>query len=116
MEHAISGLFASGGTALYDAIDHAYQDLLTHPQAEKISAIVVLSDGEDTNSTLKLPDLLPRIKFDNEMRTIRVFTIGYGAGARKEVLGKIADETQARYYKGATDDIVKVFKDISTFF
>ena len=64
----------------------------------------------------QLPDLLTRIRFDNEKSTIRVFTIGYDSGGQKDVLQKIADATQAKFYEGKPENIREVFKDISTFF
>lgn len=112
----IDGLFPNGGTALYDAIATAYQYLLDHPKADKISALVVLTDGADTNSHTALDDLLNQIRFDNEQKTIRVFTIGYGPDARKDVLKQLADATQARFYEGTPENIQSVFKEISTFF
>lgn len=116
----VLGLFADGGTALFDAVDQAYQSRLARQDQDKqrISAIVVLSDGQDTNSKLKLQGLLERIRFDSELRKIRVFTIGYGSGAKQAAgdLKAIADATQGKYYEGTVDNIVSVFKDISTFF
>ena len=111
------GSFIPGGdTALYDAIDQAYQYLLENIKSDRISAIVVLTDGADTKSQVALEELLNKIRFDNEGRTIRVFTIGYGADAKKDVLEAIADATQAKFYAGTPDNIQSVFKEISTFF
>lgn len=113
-----ASLVASGGTALYDAISTAYQDQLAvaqqHP--DEISAIVVLTDGADANSSLKLDGLLRQIRFDNETHNIRVFTIGYDSGGQKEALQKISDATQARFFDGKPENIRAVFKEISTFF
>lgn len=111
-------LIANGGTALYDAIAAAHREQMAQAakNATRISAIVVLTDGADTNSVLKLDKLLEQIRFDSELRTIRVFTIGYGKDAQKDVLKKIADATQARFYEGKPENIREVFKDISTFF
>ncbi len=112
----IEGLFPSGGTALYDAIGAAYQYLLDNPKPDKISALIVLTDGEDKSSATSLENLLDQIRFDNEGKTIRVFTIGYGTDAKKDVLKQIADATQARFYEGTPENIQSVFKEISTFF
>jgi Ca-activated chloride channel homolog len=76
----------------------------------------VLSDGADRDSSLRLETLLPRIRFDSENRAIRVYTIGYGSDARTDVLEKIAEVTQGRYYAGKPENIRDVFKEISTFF
>ncbi|HEX7831233.1 MAG TPA: VWA domain-containing protein [Thermoanaerobaculia bacterium] len=114
----IRGLYADGGTALYDAIDVAYQKQLSRRDVDrgKITSIVVLSDGEDRDSKMKLDALLDRIRFDNETRTIRVFTIGYGRDAKKDVLEKIADATQAKYYEGNPQNIRAILREIATFF
>lgn len=77
---------------------------------------MVLTDGADTKSQIALEDLLDQIRFDNEGKTIRVFTIGYGPDARKDVLEAIADATQAKFYAGTPENIRSVFKEISTFF
>ncbi len=115
---AAGSLIANGGTALYDAIDAAYAEQIAKrvENRDKISAIIVLTDGADTDSRTKLPELLNRIRFDNEKSTIRVFTIGYDSGGQKDVLQKIADATQAKFYEGKPENIREVFKDISTFF
>ncbi len=116
--NTISGLYPSGGTALYDAIAAAYDQALAdkkeHP--DKISAIVVLTDGEDTDSKMTLDQLLDKVKFDNETHDIRIFTIAYGADADGTVLKKISDATQAQSYKGTPENVNTIFRDISTFF
>jgi len=116
----VDSLFAEGGTALYDTIDAAYQHLLQDEkqggQGPRILAVVVLTDGEDTDSSMKLNELMQRIHYDGETRAIHVFTIAYGKDARKDVLKEIADSTQAKSYEGTPQNIVEVFRDISTFF
>jgi Ca-activated chloride channel family protein len=119
LSRTIRSLFAEGGTALYDSIDTAYQYLLAQNhegQAESILSVVVLTDGEDTASKMKLSELMQRIHFDGETHKIHVFTIAYGKDARKDILGQIAQATQAKAYDGTPENIVGVFKDISTFF
>ena len=119
LSRAINSLFAEGGTALYDAIDTAYQYLLSQShegQSDSILSVVVLTDGEDTASKMKLNELMDHIRFDGETHKIHVFTIAYGNDARKDILGQIAQATQAKAYDGTPENIVGVFKDISTFF
>jgi Ca-activated chloride channel family protein len=115
-KNAIESLFASDGTALYDAIDVAHQFIVSDPQPDMITAIIVLTDGEDEHSHMKLDTLLARLKPNRESQAVRVFTIGYGKEARTDVLNTISERTQAKFFKGDTDDILKVFKEISTFF
>lgn len=112
----IQGLFPSGGTALYSSIDASYQYMLQNRKPGKISAIIVLTDGEDTDSKIALNTLLNNIRSDNEKKDIRVFTIAYGQSAKDDILKTIADTTQAKSYKGTPQNIQSVFKEISTFF
>jgi Ca-activated chloride channel homolog len=113
----IDSVFAEGGTALYDSIDAAYQHLAAAGNSgSKIQAVVVLTDGADTESKMKLNDLMERIRYNGENRAIHVFTIAYGHDAKKDVLQLIADATQAKFYEGTPQNIVDVFRDISTFF
>ncbi len=118
ISQALHGVFADGGTALYDAIALAYDQKLAEVRKDpgKIAAIVVLTDGEDTDSRLSLDALLRKVRAGGESQGVRVFTIGYGKGARKGVLQAIADATQARFYEGNPSNIRTVFRDISTFF
>ena len=78
--------------------------------------MVVLSDGADRDSRTKLGELLERIRFDGERRTVRVFTIAYGKDAKKDVLQQIAEATQGRAFDGKPENIRQVFRDISMFF
>lgn len=119
LSRTIDTLFAQGGTALYDSIDTAYQYLLAqYPggESDSILSVVVLTDGEDTESKMHLNELMDHVRFDGELHKIHVFTIAYGKDARKDILGQIAQATQAKSYDGTPENIVDVFKDISTFF
>jgi Ca-activated chloride channel family protein len=119
LTRTVDSLFAQNGTALYDSIDAAYQHLLAaakNGHDSRILSVVVLTDGADTESKMQLDELMHRIAFDGETHTIHVFTIAYGSDARKDILKKIADATQANTYEGTPQNIVGVFKDISTFF
>ena len=117
MLQQVDSLFAGGGTALYDSIDGAYQHIAAAKNTDsKIQAVVVLTDGEDTESKMKLNELMERIRYNGETRAIHVFTIAYGRDAKKNILQQIADATQAKFYEGTPQNIVEVFRDISTFF
>jgi len=116
-QDTISSLFADGGTELYDSIDAAYKHLLDKGlKNDSIRAVVVLTDGADTESNEKLEDLLQHIQQNSEQRPISIFSIAYGGDARRDVLQKISEATQARMYEGTPQNIVEVFRDISTFF
>lgn len=114
----VQGLFADGGTALYDAIDTAYEHQRQRAARSSgtIAAIVVLSDGDDSDSHLKLDELMGRLAGRREGGGVRIFTIGYGTGAKRAVLESIAEATQGRFYPGNPGNIRTVFREISTFF
>jgi len=118
LDAALASAIADGGTALYDAIRAAVERQRAEQaaQGDRISAVVVLSDGEDRDSKLKLAELLERIRFDGERQPVRVFTIAYGKEAQKDVLQQIAEATQGRAFEGKPENIRQVFRDISTFF
>jgi Ca-activated chloride channel family protein len=113
---AVNSVFAAGETSLYDSIQAAYQHLKQRGAGGKIQAVVVLTDGEDTDSKTKLPALLDEVRCNGESSAIRIFTIAYGRDAKKDVLQQIAEATQAKSYIGNPQTIVGVFRDVSTFF
>lgn len=112
----LASLIANGGTALYDGVAAAVAHIESAADSERITSVVVLSDGADRNSRRSLDALLTALAPDDEARRVRVFTIGYGADAAGDVLQKISDRTQAKYVPSGTGDIRKVFKEIATFF
>jgi len=113
---SIDSLFASGKTSLYDAISLGFSHFEASKETDRITAIVVLSDGGDTASRTKLNRLIRQISSDGESKNTRVFTIAYGSGAESSVLKKIAEATRAKQFKGDQRSISEVFKEISTFF
>ncbi len=112
----LHGVLPQGQTAMYDALMLAHDHLQANAQEDMISAIVVLSDGLDNMSKQKLDQLLNAIQVDDEKTTTRVFTIFYGTDANKQDMDSIAKRTRARSHEGTPENILKVFKDIATFF
>lgn len=116
LQRQIKYLFASGGTALYDAIEQAYGSLLSQLQSDKISALVVLTDGGDSHSQLSFKYLLNRIQFDSEASPIRIFTIGYGSEVEKQQLKEIARISEGQFYDGSVLEINTIVRNMATFF
>lgn len=112
----IDSLFAEGGTAFYDAVGRAYQHLAKKQTPDRIFAVVTLTDGLDRDSSLSLEDLISQIRYEGEMKSVRVFTIAYGSDADHSVLKRIAEATKVKSYKGDPQNIRQVFETISTFF
>jgi len=108
---AIQAITAQGDTLLYDTIDQQVQALAQMP-SQHIKAIVLLTDGQDTISSLSLEQLLS----DIGNQGIRVYTIAYGPDADVDVLKSIALVTHGIEYNASTTDIEKVYEDISQSF
>ena len=118
MKQIVSNLIPQGGTALYDSIAYAAKDMKTDPT--RINALVVLTDGQDTNSTqykepTSLVDDLSKSS-EGTQADISVFTIGYGKDADQNVLQQIATKLRGAYYAANTANVTTIYRDISTFF
>lgn len=117
LEGYINSLFAKGRTQLYKSVKKSFDYTQIMPDREKmITAVVVLSDGQDTASKITLEQLIATINSDSEDTGTRVFTIAYGDGASPKELKKIADSTKGKHFKASTANIKAIFRDISTFF
>ncbi len=89
------------GTPLYDAISAAYDFMLEDAQAGRINAIVLLSDGSDTDSSISLESLLVKLNQKSEgsnTSPVRIFTIAYGEGADRDVLNQISQATGGQMF------------------
>jgi Ca-activated chloride channel family protein len=114
----VSGIVEEGGTRLYDGALKGYQDLENNADPGHIRAVVVLSDGRDTDSGMNMSQLLDYIGASGEEsgRSIKVFTIAFGDDADEEILRNIAESTGGRMYKGDPASIRDVYIEIETFF
>jgi Ca-activated chloride channel family protein len=109
---AIPNIVAQGQTSLYDALQRALDDLEKARREDLITAIVLLSDGLDTNSqNSKLQGILDRLQAKTERSKVRVFTIYYGQDANKAEMEMIAKAGGGLAFEGKPENIVKVFKD-----
>ncbi len=116
LEARIGGTIASGGTSLYDAIDRAWADVakLARKAPHRIHALVVMTDGQDTDSQSTLAAVKARL--GAETTAVRVFTIGYGDQAQGGVLQELADAARGSHANGNVDTIIDVYRDMATFF
>ena len=113
-----SELIADGGTALYDATSVGWNVIDGLQDDERINAVVVLSDGADTESRLSKASTLAaiRARSEGEGRQIRIFTIAYGSDANSDVLEEIAAASGGRAYSGDPQTIEAVYLQISSYF
>ncbi|MBA2631176.1 MAG: VWA domain-containing protein, partial [Thermoleophilaceae bacterium] len=119
LRETTANLIADGGTSVYDATAQGYETVRALGDRERINAVVVLTDGEDTDSSLGSEDVVARLRGQGDSQSqVRVFTIAYSAGASgaKEALEAFALAAGGQAYEGDTDDIESVYRSISSFF
>jgi Ca-activated chloride channel family protein len=112
----ISNLEAEGGTRLYDAVLYAQEWLQQNRRENAINAVLVLTDGEDSESQINLETLSQALEatgFNTDQR-IAFFTLGYGREGQfnPRVLERIAAENGGYYRKGDPETIASVMSDL----
>jgi Ca-activated chloride channel family protein len=108
---------ASGQTALLDAVAYAYDDLQRRNERDRINAIVVMTDGMENASSIKLSQLVDKIKRGNASGVpVVIFCIGYGSDADWNVLNALADATGGLARRADPETIRKLYKILSTYF
>jgi Ca-activated chloride channel family protein len=105
---------------VFDATSAGFEAVrdLAGRDTSRINAVVVLTDGEDTDSSKSVDVLLADLDQGDSENRVRVFTIAYSAGAAgaAEALEKIAAASGGKAYEGNTKDIRTVYRSISSFF
>ena len=113
----VDGIVAGGVTALYDAVAAA-ADLLDQAAAQdggnRIRAIVVLSDGQDTGSMASLNDLTQLDR--GEQNPLLIFPVAYGDDADISALNTIARTSSTKVISGDESGIQQLFELLSSYF
>jgi Ca-activated chloride channel family protein len=120
IKQKLAAMQANGSTSLYDgliaAID-ALQASETPEGEDRIRAIVLLSDGDDTVSTATLNDVLAKINSARSGRNpILVIPVAYGSDANISALNSIAQASATKVQSGDPKDIQKLLEIISSYF
>jgi Ca-activated chloride channel family protein len=103
MKRDIASMVAGGGTALYATLRQAQSAMLKDLTTDRISAIILLTDGKNEYPPDEdLDSLLEQLHGESTDTTVRIFTIGYGEGADPATLQAIAEASRGAYYE-ATD-------------
>jgi Ca-activated chloride channel family protein len=114
---AIDRLQAGGDTSLLDAVALGYQRLQALEDAERINALVVMTDGQENHSNIRLDTLVERIQSGNQTGVpIIILTIGYGTDADEATLRALAQSSGGQYFAGDLDTIRRLYKILSTYF
>jgi Ca-activated chloride channel homolog len=109
----LGGLSANGGTALYTTTLDAVRALSQVADARRINAVMLLTDGQNSDANSDLEALVRRLDPETRENGIRVFTIGYGADFDKKVLQRIAEATRAASYDASDQSSIgRIFKEV----
>lgn len=101
LSNSINNIVANGGTSIYKGLETAV-DLLGNTMGSK--AIILLSDGRDSNST-PIKDTINAAK----RASISVYTVGFG-DVDDEYLRGIAEGTGGKYLKAnTTTELVDIY-------
>ena len=115
---ALGDAIPQGETSLRDAAADAVARVRRAADPQHINAVVLLTDGEDTSSSLRERDAVARLRGagrEAEER-VRVFTIAYGGDPNERELAGYAAATGGKAFTASTADIEQVYRAISSFF
>jgi Ca-activated chloride channel family protein len=112
---AVSQLQAQGETALLDGVYEAYARLQDLGDTERINAVVVMTDGQENNSRIRLNRLVNELSKESEVEVV-VFCIAYGSDADIDTLRQIAEPTGGQVRSGDLETIRDLYKILSTYF
>ena len=118
LTRAVNGIIPEDDTAVYDATVSAVEAIKSRADAEHINAVVVLTDGADTTSSVSSRQVLDRLTQEGraESNAVRVFTIAYGSDAKASELQRFAEASGGKAFTASTADIEQVYRSISSFF
>lgn len=119
LSQQINSLQANGDTALFDAIIEALDIVEQNAggDRDRIQAILVLSDGQDTASQANLNDVIQRITAARSGRNpVLVIPIAYGGDADVAALNAIARASATKVQSGDPKDILQLLELLSSFF
>ena len=86
---------------------------------DRINAVVLLTDGNDTDSKRTLSSVVEELERQDDSATqVRVFTIAYSVASAKarKALEEIAEASGGNSYPGDPENIETVYRSISSFF
>jgi uncharacterized protein YegL len=99
-------LAAGGGTSIAAGLDTALSVMERRRQRNKVSAILLLTDGQDGSTRGRLPDLLRRSASAN----CAIYAFGFGSDHDAALLSEIAEQVQTPFtFVEDTDKIREAF-------
>nr|WP_276509247.1 VWA domain-containing protein [Pseudoclavibacter chungangensis] len=103
-----------GGTAIYDTLETAYEQVLAGAGDDRISSIVLFTDGENTDG-IDASTFRSRheqlVRDHPEVASVPVFVVLFGEGDVDE-LTSLAESTGGRAFDGTSTSLSSVFREI----
>lgn len=117
LDQAIDRLDADYNTVLYDVTTEALRQMQRAYDPERINAIVLMTDGQDTASWTSQSSMMRDLE-DAAVSDapVRVFTIAYGSDADKGLLQRMAQATEGRMVEGTSENIRRLYVILSSYF
>ncbi|RME85116.1 MAG: VWA domain-containing protein [Caldilineae bacterium] len=114
----IEQLEAGGDTALIDAVRAAFVRLQRENDADRINAIVAMTDGLENASSTRLSTLRRMIQEQNSTGQARIviFTIAYGDNADLNTLRALAEVSGGQMRQGDIETIRELYRILSQYF
>lgn len=112
LQSAAEEMFIEGGqTAILDGIYFSAKHLAEFSQPNRQRALIVITDGEDRKSTVKIEEVLKFLKDEK----IQVYTFGLSDGKiYKNLLDKLAKETGGKSFAvEKRADIKNIIKELT---
>ncbi|MEW5807315.1 MAG: VWA domain-containing protein, partial [Acidobacteriota bacterium] len=110
LKEAINSTTAIGGTAIYDALHAAYRKL---NRIDGRKAIILLSDGEDTESLVDFKRIIEEAKVSDAT----IYSIGLGltlGTAGRSVLREFAEETGGKaFFTAKASELESIYESIA---
>ncbi|MBL8155828.1 MAG: VWA domain-containing protein [Anaerolineae bacterium] len=117
LRQTINNLRADGGTALYDALTQVVETLNQQTDSDRIRAVVLLSDGQDTASSGILNSTLRAIEDSRgDLNPVIVIPVAYGSGADITTLSSIARASATTVQSGDPNNITRILEIIGSYF
>jgi Ca-activated chloride channel family protein len=116
LTQAINRLQADGDTALYSALADSIE-ISSETPSERIRAVVLLSDGADTASTISRQAAVDAIAAQRSSENpVVVIPIAYGSDADIATLNSIARAANTKVQSGDPEEIRTLLELISSYF
>jgi Ca-activated chloride channel family protein len=119
LSQQLENVWPEGNTALFDVVCQA-REIIDEAKAKdeasgenRLYGIVVLSDGEDTNSSKTESDMFRCLPSGEDVAGVKVFTIAYGDDADEDLLLRIANRTNGKTFAGDPETIEEIYLEIS---